>query len=372
MLADQVRDPRQRDRSRRRALGARVDLDPIAAERGAVAQARAVEGPGLGAGSLHHVRRLHRAVVAGRPLRANQRRLGPAELAPHLHAPEQLPVALDLPEEVVRGQEHQAPAEVAVAPDDVVDVLGHVLLVPGENDQVVRAPQGIAAADPLEVVIREVVDLLARPLQPRDEAQVPVPEAKGDAEVEVGPAQVDRPGGAADVPAVAPAVAVLVEEVVGLPGVGGEHDRDLVLAERTRPQDERRVADPPVAGGHAQEVEAALGDAGVADLDEAGGAATTTPVEAHCGSDGEAARAQVAHGRMRQVREREELQPDAPRIGCDGQARLSADRVAAVEKAGLDPLHPHDEAARQAIPPRRLVAVDASPPLRPWTARRTR
>src|SRR5206468_508672 len=141
----------------------------------------------------------------------------------------------------------------------------------------VRTPQRVAACCSLEVVVGEEIDLFAAAAQPRDEAEVPVAEAGRDTEVEERTPQVDCPARAADVPAVAPAVAVGVEEVVGLPGVRGEHDRDLVLAERARPQDQRRIADPPVCRGHTQEVEAALGDAGGTDLYVVDGAAASRP-----------------------------------------------------------------------------------------------
>src|SRR6185312_637067 len=153
-------------------------------------------------------------VVARRPLRADERRFGPAEAPPHRDSPDRVAGAVDLPEEVVRGEEHQVAAEVAVALDDVVDVPGHVLLVAREDDEVVRAAQLVAALDALEVVVREEVDLLAGPAQPRNEAQVPVVEAEGHAEVEERPREVDGRARPADVPAVAPTVAVGVEEVV--------------------------------------------------------------------------------------------------------------------------------------------------------------
>jgi hypothetical protein len=38
-------------------------------------------------------------------------------------------------------------------------------------------------------------------------------------------------------------------EVVRLPGVRREHDRDALLSEATGPEDERRVADAAVVGG---------------------------------------------------------------------------------------------------------------------------
>ena len=155
-----------------------------------------------------------------------------------------------------------------------------------------------------------------------------------------------------------------VEEVVRLPGVRREHDRDLVLPEHARPQDQRRVADPSVARVHAQEVEAALGDTGGADLDVVDRAAAGRPGELHGRRDRYAAGAQVVHGRLRHAREREELQPHALGVGGDPDGRRPADRVAAGEEAGVDSLHADDQPARQPVPPWRLVAVDATAAVR--------
>ena len=234
----------------------------------------------------------------------------------------------------------------------------------GEDDQVVRPPQRVAARDALEVVVGEEVDLLVRAAEPGDEAEVPVAEAEGNAEVEERALEVDGRARAADVPAVAPAVAVGVEEVVGLPGVRREHDRDLVLAERARAEDERCVADPSVGGVDSQEVEPALCDSGRADLDVVGRAPARRPGELHRRRDCGASRSQVVHGRLREAREREELQLHALRVGRDRHRRRSADRVRPSQEAGLDSLDADDQAARQMVAPRRLVAVDASAAVR--------
>ena len=58
---------------------------------------------------------------------------------------------------VVRREEDQPPAEIAEALDDVVHVRRHVLGVPGEDDEVVEAPQLVSGLDRLEVVVRDVV-----------------------------------------------------------------------------------------------------------------------------------------------------------------------------------------------------------------------
>jgi hypothetical protein len=83
---------------------------------------------------------------------------------PLLHDPPA--VAPHLPEEVVRGEEHEAAAEIAIPLDDVVAALGDVLLVAREDDQVVRGAQPVARSRPLEVVVGEAIDPLARPVQP--------------------------------------------------------------------------------------------------------------------------------------------------------------------------------------------------------------
>ena len=77
-----------------------------------------------------------------------------------LIAPHPLAVLLHLPEEVVRREEDEAAAEVAEALDDVVRVLGDVLGVPGEDDEVVEPAQLLAARERLEIVLGEEVGRL--------------------------------------------------------------------------------------------------------------------------------------------------------------------------------------------------------------------
>src|SRR5207244_2491733 len=110
--------------------------------------------------------------------------------------------------EVVRGEKRKVPACVAVMLDHVVLMSCDVLLVSREDDEVVPPCQLLAAGDGTEIVVGEEVHRSAGPVEPRDELQVPVVEAKRHAEVEKGPLQVDAAVAPADVPRVAPAVAV--------------------------------------------------------------------------------------------------------------------------------------------------------------------
>ena len=129
--------------------------------------------------------------------------------------------------------------------DDVVGVLGDVLGVAGEDDQVVEPSQLVAARKELEVVLREEVGCLSGLADELEERHVRAPEPGRRAALAVGPVQADRRV-AARVPGVAPAVAVRVVEVVRLPGVRRHHDRLPGGAERGRPEDQRREADAAV------------------------------------------------------------------------------------------------------------------------------
>src|SRR2546421_122566 len=204
------------------------DAAPVASEGRAVHEAGAGEHPRLAGGPLHDIGAFLRPACD--VLDPDQGGLGPAELAPLPAAAQERPFAPDLPREVVRREEHEPPAEIAEAPDYVVGVRRHVLLMLRKDDQVVGPAQGVAGADAGEVVVGEPVHLLARPAQPRDERQVPIAEAVREASARIRPAQVDPGDRAAHLPGVTPAVAVLVGEVVRLPGVGREDDGDPVLA----------------------------------------------------------------------------------------------------------------------------------------------
>src|SRR6266516_4591667 len=123
----------------RRARRGRVDLDPAAAETVAGAQAGVGEEPRRGRSAGAEQPRPAMAAGVVRPvLDAAQRGLGPPEIAPLGDAGHHGAVQVDLPEEVVGRQEHEVAAEVAVPGDDVVLVRRHVLVVTGEDDQVVR------------------------------------------------------------------------------------------------------------------------------------------------------------------------------------------------------------------------------------------
>ena len=252
--AEGVRDPGQHADAPRRPRGAGVDLDPVPAEAVTVPQTGAPEDPGGGRGDL--VR--HVGVVVAVPvdvLDADERRLGAAEVAPPPRPVEARAAPLDAIEEVVRREEHEVAAEIAVALDDVVGVGRDVLLVAGEDDQVVRTGEQVAG-DALEVVVREDVRLDPPLREPAQEPAVVAAELGRRAALEVRPGEVDARDARVRVPRVADAVAVDVAPVVGLPRVGREDDGDAVLAERRRAHDERRPADPARAG-HARDIEAA-------------------------------------------------------------------------------------------------------------------
>ena len=79
-------------------------------------------------------------LAVGEVLDADQRRLGPAQIAPELRLRHRgCRACTTLPEEVVRREEHEVAAEVAVALDEVVLACRHVLVVAREDDQVVGA-----------------------------------------------------------------------------------------------------------------------------------------------------------------------------------------------------------------------------------------
>ena len=93
-------------------------------------------------------------LVVGAILRAEQGRLGTPEIAPRLRA-RQDPAALDdAPEEVVRRQEQRGARRVAVLLDDVVLVVGHVLRVAREDDEVVERGQVARRTDRGEILLR--------------------------------------------------------------------------------------------------------------------------------------------------------------------------------------------------------------------------
>ena len=155
----------------------------------------------------------------------------------------------DPPEEVVGREEREVAAEVAVALDDVVLVRRDVLVVAGEDDQVVGA--------------RELARRSRARRGPRRRGRRrPAPSARasaGTAGRSGGSGTARRGSGTGG--RAAPSwslpvarttcrrpVAVVVAEVVGLPRVRRQDDGHTVLAEPRGPDDERREAHAAVGG----------------------------------------------------------------------------------------------------------------------------
>src|SRR5439155_3215952 len=166
--------------------------------------------------------------------------------------------------EVVGREKGEVAAEIAEAADNVVLVLRHVLLVTREDDEVVVSRELVAALYRRKVVVGEKVHVLPGLVQPGDELEVPVVEAKRDAEVEKRTVEIDAPA-ASDVPRVAPPVTVRVLEVVRRPGVRREYDGDAVSAEPAGADDEGRGTDASVRRRRAHEEEPARPVAGAND-----------------------------------------------------------------------------------------------------------
>src|ERR1700675_382123 len=108
---------------------------------------------------------MHALVVAA-VLDSDQARLGPPQRAPLSDARDPVAAAVDSPEEVGRRQKHEISAEVAVPGNEVVLVPGDVLLMPLEDEQVVKVPEYPRVPEAGEVVVTEEVDLLSAPVQP--------------------------------------------------------------------------------------------------------------------------------------------------------------------------------------------------------------
>src|SRR5207342_2560397 len=109
----------------------------------------------------------------------------------------------------------------------------------------------------LEVPLREVVGLPVRPVEPVEEPEV-VAEPVGNTAVEERTSEPDRVLLLARVPGVRLSVAVVVPEVVGLPGQGREHHRHAVFSEVAGRYDERRKAETTVRRSQTREIEPAL------------------------------------------------------------------------------------------------------------------
>ena len=183
--------------------------------------------------------------------------------------------------------------------------------------------------------------MLPGPVQPRDEVQIPVAEAERDAEVEERALEVDRPCRAAHVPAVAPAVAVRVPEVVRLPRVRREDDGDA--RGRAAPRDdERGVADSPVRGAQPQEVEPARPVPRPHHAQRTRSVAMRSPVDSDRARHRRAGGPEVLPASDRLARVVEDLEPQRGRVGRDPQVGFLARRVAAARELGLDALDADD------------------------------
>jgi hypothetical protein len=126
------------------------------------------------------------------------------------------------PVEVVRREEREIATQVPVAPDEREHVLGHVLLVAGEDDQVVARDEAVAGRDGVQVLVRVEVGAVAAVREPVDEATRPLRQRTA----QEGAPQVDRLHVWIRVPGVAVPVPVGVAQVVRGHRVGRDHDRD--------------------------------------------------------------------------------------------------------------------------------------------------
>src|SRR5204862_8108795 len=228
-----------------------------------------------------------------------------------------VPVKDDLPEKIVRGEEHQVAAQIAVPPDQAELVGRHVLLVAGKHDQVVTPREQVGSGDVPEIQVREEIELLAG-TEPARDRRGAIMEAEGNPVVDVRPADVDGAEGAVDVPAVAPAVALRVGKVVGLPGVGWQNNRDPTDPDGAGPDDEGRVTNPPIAGGDAYEVEATRP---VTDPDADGTGAASMALPRERNGRGHRPRRGPAVGRSPPVAEGQDFHVESARRGRDRPGR---------------------------------------------------
>jgi hypothetical protein len=170
-------------------------------------------------GADDRVRGLPLPVIRPDVLHADDARLRPSERTPRLPSREPRTDPVDAAVEVVRCEEGEVAAEISVALDHVVGVRRDVLLVAREDDEFVALRELRAARDRVEIVVGEEVRAEPMSVEPCDEVEVPVVEAKRNPEVEIRPLKVDAPVPGGDVPRVAPAVSVVVFEVVCRPRV---------------------------------------------------------------------------------------------------------------------------------------------------------
>src|SRR5262249_49771973 len=133
-----------------------VDLDPTAAETRAFGEPGAREEPRRRCGVAHDPRALALPAVVASVLRTYETGFGTSQVPPALDPCERVPSSRHVPEEVVRGEEHQVAAAIAVALDRVVLANGDVLVVAWEHDEVVGPGQPVAAGSVEIAVGKEV------------------------------------------------------------------------------------------------------------------------------------------------------------------------------------------------------------------------
>ena len=126
------------------------------------------------------VRLLPLAVVVCEVLAAEQRSLGPPEVAPFADEARAVSGAHDLAEEVVRREEEQAAPEVTVALHEVVQPAGDIFGVSREDDQVVGGAKRGCGVEELDVLVGIRVDGVAARGEPVEELHVIAAEALRD------------------------------------------------------------------------------------------------------------------------------------------------------------------------------------------------
>ena len=230
------------------AARARVELDPVAAEARAVREPGALEHPRRVGRAAHDERALTRAVVRGDVLHADERRFGPAER--RARAPRASAVA----RRAAPGGRSCSPRGTAGCRRGRGSARRRRSACcvtysawPGKTTR----SYARAKSSPLADVSRSSSDRkstclpvrFSQAMKSRSQSR----KRNGTPKSRNGRARSTLRVARAHVPAVAPAVPVCVPEVVRLPRVRREDDRDPRLRRRA-PDDERRVPESPVRG----------------------------------------------------------------------------------------------------------------------------
>ena len=124
---------------------------------------------------------------------------------------------------------------------------GHVLVVAGQDDEVVAPREGLRRRHPVEVLVGEEVGAAPRLPEPAQERQVVAAEERRQAVAHVRTVEPRALAPVGRVPAVAPPVPVPVAQVVRLPRARREDDGDAWARRRRRADDQRRVDDRPAS-----------------------------------------------------------------------------------------------------------------------------